>query len=296
MTNREMDEMLFDAYSGILANNQTFGPGSGGHITYRFDCPEYEELKNTYALEQTAGSGSDFERAKRLLHYLAPRLTHCSWYDNHIECNALRLLEYSLDRPDQGINCLNKSKILQECCMALGIYARRVCIMPYSPFDFDNHVVTEIYDRDMGKWIMLDPTTDGYFVDANRTPLSLLEIRKKFANDEFATYAPSASRLRDLNKLRQKYHSANRYICKNLFYFTIERESCFGPGDNSFVFLPRDFSFREWNIANAQYGLNHLPEEHADMKDRYLRRRKRWEESEEWEGTDICVMQGSPID
>ena len=32
--------------------------------------------------------------------------------------------------------------------------------MPYSPYDFDNHVVVEIYDK---KWIMLDPTTDGIF-------------------------------------------------------------------------------------------------------------------------------------
>lgn len=295
MTNREMDEMLFAAYSGILANNQSFGPGSGGRIAYRFDCPEYEELKTAYNLEQIAGSGSDFDRARRLMHYLAPRLTHCSWYDNHIECNALRLLEYSLDRPDRGINCLNKSKILQECCMALGIYARRVCIMPYSPFDFDNHVVTEVYDRDRKKWIMLDPTTDGYFVDGGRTPLSLLEIREKFARDEFATYVPSTSRLRDLNRLRQKYRAVNRYICKNLFYFTIERESSFGPGGNSFVFFPRGFSFREWNIANAQYGLNHLPEGHADLKDRYLQRRKLWEESEEWEGTEIRVMLESPI-
>ena len=47
--------------------------------------------------------------------------------------------------------------------------------MPYSPYDFDNHVVVEIYDK---KWIMLDPTIDGIFIDENRTPLSLLEIRE----------------------------------------------------------------------------------------------------------------------
>ncbi len=79
--------------------------------------------------------------------------------------------------------------------MSLGIYARRVKIMPYSPYDFDNHVVVEIYDK---KWIMLDPTTDGIFIDENRTPLSLLEIREKLANDKFVAYVKPKDKLVDL--------------------------------------------------------------------------------------------------
>ena len=86
--------------------------------------------------------------------------------------------------------------------MSLGIYARRVKIMPYSPYDFDNHVVVEIYDK---KWIMLDPTTDGIFIDENRIPLSLLEIREKLANDKFVTYVKPKDKLVDLKKLKDKY-------------------------------------------------------------------------------------------
>ncbi len=59
--------------------------------------------------------------------------------------------------------------------------------LPYSPYDFDNHVVTEIFDRKMNKWIMLDPTTNGYFIDENKTPLSMLEIRNKFKDLAFTT-------------------------------------------------------------------------------------------------------------
>ena len=70
----------------------------------------------------------------------------------------------------------NKSKILAECCLALGIPARRVFIMPFSPYDTDNHVVNEIYDDTREKWVMMDPTTGGMFVDENRTPLSLIEM------------------------------------------------------------------------------------------------------------------------
>ena len=130
---KENSQYLLNVFSGILFNNQTFDEGNNDEIVYNFACPEFETLKEKYNLEEIAGKGSDFKKAKRLLHYLAPRLTHSSWYDNHVPCNALDLLEYSLNTPEQGINCLNKSKILEECCLSLGIYARRVRIMPYSP-------------------------------------------------------------------------------------------------------------------------------------------------------------------
>ena len=265
MTKKEMQEIaqqMLDVYSGILFHHQDFETGNEEDVIYEFDCPEFDELRTKYNLVKIAGNGSDFARAKRLLHYLAPRLTHSSWYDNHIECNALRLLEYSLNNPEQGINCLNKSKILVECCMALGIYARRVSIMPFSPYDFDNHVVAEIYDRTLEKWIMLDPTTDGYFIDETKTPLSLLEMRSKFANAEFVTYVSSTSPLKDIEKLRAKYTDVNMYICKNLFYFKIEKHSTFGEKYEYLYVVPSHYSIKETKQANCKYRIVNIPAEH----------------------------------
>lgn len=253
------EEKLY-LYSGILFHNQNFAQGNQEQIHYDFSCPEFAELKEKYALEEIAGKGGDFPRAKRLLHYLAPRLSHSSWYDNHVPFNALALLEYSLNNPEQGINCLNKSKILEECCLALGIYARRVFIMPYSPYDFDNHVVTEIYDRKRKKWIMLDPTTDGYFVDENKTPLSLLEMRERFANDRFVTFVSSTDRLKDLNRLREKYMEENAYICKNLFYFIVDQECRFDDSDHCLRFCPEHYSMKDNNIGNIRFRINHMPD------------------------------------
>ena len=265
MTKKEMQEIvqqMLDVYSGILFHNQDFETGNEEDVIYEFDCPEFNELRTKYNLVKIAGNGSDFARAKRLLHYLAPRLTHSSWYDNHIECNALRLLEYSLNNPEQGINCLNKSKILVECCMALGIYARRVSIMPFSPYDFDNHVVAEIYDRTLEKWIMLDPTSDGYFIDETKTPLSLLEMRSKFANAGFVTYVSSMSSLKDIEKLRVKYADVNMYICKNLFYFKIEKHSTFGEKYEYLYVVPSHYSIKETKQANCKYRIANIPAEH----------------------------------
>lgn len=285
---------MLDVYSGILFNNQEFERGNADEIIYEFDCPEYEELRNKYNLVQIAGNGNDFVRAKRLLHYLAPRLTHSSWYDNHIECNALRLLEYSLDIPEQGINCLNKSKILVECCMALGIFARRVSIMPFSPYDFDNHVVAEIYDRTLEKWIMLDPTTDGYFIDETKSPLSLLEMRSKFANAEFITFVLSTDSLTDIQKLRAKHLATNVYICKNLFYFQVEQYSTFGEKNHYLQFVPLHYSLKRAKQANLQYRIVNLPAEYEDFRKTLEERIPKLEQYQEPQRTNILSMQKKP--
>ena len=297
MTRNEMQEIaqqMLDVYSGILFHNQEFESGNAEENIYEFECPEFAELRNKYNLVEVAGKGSDFVRAKRLLHYLAPRLTHSSWYDNHIECNALRLLEYSLDNPERGINCLNKSKILVECCLALGIYARRVRIMPYSPYDFDNHVVAEIYDRTLEKWIVLDPTTDGYFIDETKTPLSLLEMRGKFANAEFVTFVLSTDSLKDIHKLRAKHISTNRYICKNLFYFQVEQYSTFGEKGSFLHFVPLHYEIKRTKQANLEYRIDNLPAEHEGLRKKLEESALELVRSQEPQRTEIGAMQKKP--
>ena len=138
----EVQEQFYDVYCGIVFGLQVWQKGEDEATVCRLDCPEFEELKSRYPVERAAGKGSDFARALRLCRYLAPRLKHESMYDNHIPCNALALLDYCFERKDVGINCLNKAKILAECCLAVGIPARRVWMYPASPYDTDNHVVT----------------------------------------------------------------------------------------------------------------------------------------------------------
>lgn len=291
----EAQSMMLNIYKGILFNNQQFENGEIYPVKYVFDCVEFETLKEKYNLESIAGKGTDFAKAKRLLHYLAPRLTHCSYYDNHIECNALALLEYSLDKPEQGINCLNKSKILEECCLALGIYARRVSIMPYSPYDSDNHVVCEIFDRTLNKWVMLDPTTDGLFVDENKTPLSIMEMRDRFANDRFITFVPSTSKMNDLENLREKYVGMNTYICKNLFYFGIGSECKFGQPERFLGIIPEGYSLKETGVANNLFRINNLPEKYKEMLPLFEKRLEEAKNRTEPQRYSVEMLKDSPL-
>lgn len=127
--------------SGIIHNNLQFSDGEEVNIKYDFSNSDYTVLKEKYDLESIAKDGSEFDKVMRLMNEFSCRLTHKSDYDNHIEPTALTLLEYSLDNSKQGINCRAKAQILNEICLSLGIYSRKVWIMPYSKYDGDCHVV-----------------------------------------------------------------------------------------------------------------------------------------------------------
>lgn len=209
---------IYTMESGILHNVLAFRDGEAHVLSYDFDNPMYDILRQRYDVEAIARSGSEFEKAKNLMNEFAGRLTHKSNYDNHVEMNAPALLEYSLDNEKNGINCRSKAQILNEMCLALHIYARKVWILPNSVYDGDCHVVNEVWDSVYNKWIMLDITNNMYWVDESGNPLSILEIREKIANREFCTPVFANEALNDLQKSLENNYSNFLYIAKNLVW------------------------------------------------------------------------------
>ena len=166
------------------------------------------------------------------------------------------MLEYSLNNPEQGINCLNKAKILEECCLALGIYARRVRIMPYSPFDFDNHVVTEIYDRNLSKWIMLDPTYGSYCLDSNKIILNLYEIRKHIVEDKEYHFSQS---INYNGTMVDDIDDVKNYYAKNLFFLRCKAVQGYGRHTeygNILELAPKGFDVHNRMIENMLFRIN----------------------------------------
>lgn len=221
-------EQVYIMEIGILKNNLKFCTDGDYEFSYDFEHEDYATLIEQYGIDEIAGEGSDFERAARLMSYLAPRLTHESYYDNHVEMRALPLLEYALDNPEHGINCVAKSKILNEMCLALGIRSRVVGLKPYSPFDNESHYVNEIWDRDLGKWIMLDVTSDFYWVDAAGTPLSVLEIRSYLAIDHLCTPIHPGDTRTNYKQIREGNFWNVIYIAKNMAYLTYTMDNTVG--------------------------------------------------------------------
>lgn len=226
--------------AGILRNNLEFHDGMDYELTYDFSHDNYTTLKSKYKLENTAKDGTEFERALRLMDEYAPRLTHESYYDNHVPVNALDLLEYSLDNKKQGINCRAKAQILNEMCLSLGMYSRKVWIMPYSGYDGDCHVVNEVWDSSRNKWVMLDITNNEYWVDENNAPLSILEIREKAALREFCTPVEVGDKTNNLQGLKEKHIGDFLYIVKNMVYMEYCTNYTVGESEKTYLLLPQN--------------------------------------------------------
>lgn len=237
-TDGEVERIL----RGILINNARFANGEDAAVTYDFDCPEYAELREKYDLGRLAGDGTEFEKGCRLMHAFSPRLAHGGSYgDDGIAMNSLELLEYSLDKPNHTINCRCKSQIFGEMCLSLGIYAKKVWIMPYSQLDDECHVVTEIYDSSYGKWIMLDFTNELYFTDENGTPLSVTEIREGLINGETMKYMSTESG--SAEEIPEDDTTADRlYYLKNTAYFYTLTENGFGEQGACYYLVPEGAS------------------------------------------------------
>lgn len=275
---------LFDIYSGILFNSRGFAHGERAVFSYSFDCPEYGELRERYGIEGIAGDGPDLERALRLMRWMAPRLRHRPDYDNRVPMNSLALLEYSLDNPKHGINCRNKAVILTECCLALGIYARRVYIMPYSPYDMDNHVVTEVFCRELDKWVMLDPSTGGSFTDGQGSPLSLLELRELFAAHRPAAFTGS-----------EPGDHMNAYFAKNLYRLMADGENGFGLGDKSrLYFTPMGYKVKENQLASIEFRLGQIPPDAMRVRKLFTDMLDRARQEPEPPPSDISAMEMRP--
>lgn len=271
---------LYEIYAGIIALNDDEPIGSNNlYVVYDLNCKEYILLKEKYNLQQIADSGSDFQKAKNLVNHFSLRMTHDGNYDNHIECNSLSLLEYCLDNPQQGINCLNKAKILVEMCLACGIFARRVSIIPYSPYDTDNHVVIEIYENTLSKWIMLDPSINTYFIDENSEPLSMLEIRDKGARKEFCTAIKINKDLKNIYDTQKENKQINEYIMKNSFTIFIDAYNGFGHTDKRTIcYTSNNYDIKKRNIKNWEYRIKVNTElEYVEYCKQQLALEKNWD-------------------
>jgi len=236
----EYPEEVYIMEAGILKNNFMFENGIDVTLSYDLDNVDYSKLIQQYDLKSIAGQGTELEMALRLMQEFAPRLFHHSNYDNKIEIRALPLLEYSLDNQENGINCRNKAQILNEMCLALSIYARKVWIMPNSPYDTDCHVVNEIWDTTLNKWVMLDITSNQYWVDESGTPLSIIEIRAKGAQQEFCTPVFPNDDLSDIYNLKETYMPSFLYIMKNMVYTRYCADYGVGESDVKYLLYPKN--------------------------------------------------------
>lgn len=252
--------MSYDVFTGLLKMFADF-TNSSGNVDLNFDASDkrLQILKDKYLLDNIAGQGDDLSRSLNILFWLSNNTIHYGDYGYNIPSNSLDLLEYAFQQEkDHGINCRALSIVLTECLLSIGIMARTVYILPFSPYDFDNHVITHAFIKTLNKWILLDPTYGSYVMDDKNNILDVFEIRERLSNQEKILFN------KEINYNGEKWtekesDSYIEYLAKDLFYFQTNECSKFDAENNNrkITISPKCFDAKNRNIYNAEYRVKH---------------------------------------
>ena len=248
-----LQERLLNLYQGILAMSGKLGTESAGALSlYRERSQEfYDELRSKYPIIEVAGTGDSLSRTLNLLQWVYDNNFHRNSNGELKEYNALTIFECSFGKGrDDGLNCACLAMALTDCLQAAGISTRTIGCFPYNPYDCDNHVVSLPYISELNKWIMLDPSTNAYLMDADDNILApwelrnlLIERQKIKCNQGVAWHhkydVPFAEREEDYI----------RYMAKNS-YFYIDFAGEF-PAETHL--LPQGFDFNEFMIKKTTF-------------------------------------------
>ncbi len=211
---------MYDVYTGILRMTRRFRTDGTSHeLVYGFG-EDYGDYLGQYDLPAIAGDGGAFQKIKNLLFWLTARTVHKGDYSNEAgTSDSAGWLSYAFDDASHGINCAMLATILTECLLALRIPARAVWLLPFSPYDGDNHVVTEAYAADLARWVMCDPTYGLYVQDEQGTPLHLFEIRERLAKRQRLTFNPEAN----YNGTEFDARDTETYYAKDFAHFRVQQ-------------------------------------------------------------------------
>ena len=261
--------MNFDKNTGILKMLDDFNRPATykANFTYEHNHPKLIELADSYNLKQIAGGGDDLSKILNLLHWLSANTFHSPDYPGGIPFNALDLLEYTFNKGiESGVNCQCLATILTECYLSIGLKARTTYIMPFNPYDSDNHVVTIVFSEQFNKWIMVDPSYSAYMKNENDLILSPWEAREALANQWLIKINPEYNY--NGSTTVEPPDAYIEYIAKDIFFFFCGEKSTFlanpfepAAAGKLLTLAPLGFDVKKYMIENVkwrirQYGEN----------------------------------------
>jgi hypothetical protein len=157
-------------------------PDLGFADQHRFDDwsgPKMKELRERYHLREViAGKKTELERQMALLTWVHGRWSHDGWNDPSHD-DALTILAEA--EAGKHFRCVQYSVTLAQALQAVGYPARKVGLKrDNSSFGVGKgHVVTEAWNNDLGKWILLDGQNGATWQDGGRF-LDAAEVRERF--------------------------------------------------------------------------------------------------------------------
>jgi hypothetical protein len=262
---------VFRDFSGTNVKNLSF--------VYDFNNDNYNLLEQKYPIISVAGEGDDLSKALNLLRWVYDNTWHLDKDFSFIKNDSISILDYCFGKGKKyGINCFLHAIILTECCLAIGLKARTIYCLPFSPYDFDNHVVSMVFIPSLRKWVMLDSDINGYFIDPNSTILSPWEVREKLATNGEMTINTDID-VKSKESFKKKTEIYRQYMAKNLFYIMCSRINTFGTNltnNQEMLYLtPKAFNVAEREMANRQYRVDNSPPQYLDLNKKILEKTKK---------------------
>ena len=180
-------------------------------------------LRAHWNLDSVAGTGGEFDRLRRLMHWVHVTVRHDGTHDNPAAMESQALLA-ACAGGKATCNCRGLGTILNEVYLAMGFPSRHLTCLPWDEKDPDCHVVNMVWSSERGKWLYMDPTHDAWFADAQGQPLSPREIREAMRRGD-SLQCPSPP---DWNGQPMNPRVYRSYMTKNFFRFSVPAESRFG--------------------------------------------------------------------
>lgn len=239
--------MSYDLYTSLLKMHDVFRPSDEGTaLTICYDAPSLTMLRDGYDLAAIAGEGSPFRRAVRVMDWLTTHVHHDGSCNPEGPRCAMTALAYAFDQPDKGVNCAWLATTLTECLLSLGIPARTIYIMPFAPYDCDNHVVTHVWTGE--KWVMLDPTCNCFVRDGEGRLLDVFSLRNCLADQQKVIFSEG------LRYNGQPYHEEDHrdYLAKDLFWFQTDELTGAETG-RRLTIVPVGYDPHRRDLLNIRY-------------------------------------------
>ncbi len=247
--------MSCDLYASLLKMYEEFRPSDEGvQLALDFSAPALAQLRERYDLCAIAGEGERFGQALRVMDWLTTHVRHDGNCNPEGRRCALTALEYAFDQPDRGVNCAWLATALAECLLSLSMAARPVYIMPFAPYDEDNHVVTHLWLPEKQQWVMLDPTMNAYAMDGEGRLLDVFALRALLAEQKEVCFCKGMR----YNGQPFNHQEHLQYLAKDLFWFQIAQSSEDSP---MLTIAPEHYDVKKRNILNIEYRIRQWGDE-----------------------------------
>ncbi len=167
---------------------------------------EYFQLDTLY--DETA---STWEKTLAIARFVATNIPHANQKIQPWHMNAIFLWEYTKN-VEPAFNCRLHSIMMFELLSSIGIKATYITCMPKDSSDRDCHVVNQVWLPEIGKWVMIDSDSGGFYAtDDEGHLLSLQEIRECYIHDKHICYHPQFEDMADEDSWYYDYMAKNTY-------------------------------------------------------------------------------------